>query len=394
MIIAIITAGGFGERMKNSSLIPKQYSNIGTFNVLRKSVEVFLNHPDIHDVIVVIRPQDIDLYNTAVEGLNLLPPVIGGKTRKHSVYNAMKFLKSISPSKVLIHDAVRPLVSKSILSSVINGLKNYKAVVPCMPINDTIKKIQGNLVIDTLDRTEVWKAQTPQGFSYPDLMENYEKFLDMPFNDESTIMEEAGFDVVAVLGSKENFKITDSEDFSLLEARVNFEKSNKEKEIFCIGSGWDFHAFDLKSNKNSMKIGGIKISHMPVIAHSDGDVVLHALTDAILGAIGSGDIGIHFPNDQEDLKNEDSERFLIYAMDLLTQRNARIINVDINVIGESPKISSIRDKIRSNISRILQIGPAKVNIKGKTTEKMGFLGRKEGIAAEASVMIAMKDDSN
>ncbi|MBL0725623.1 MAG: 2-C-methyl-D-erythritol 4-phosphate cytidylyltransferase [Alphaproteobacteria bacterium] len=396
MIIAVIPAGGFGERMDNFTSVPKQYTSYNNFHILRKSIEAFINHPDIYDVIVAIRPQDIELYKKAVDGLNILPPVLGGSTRKDSVYNALEAIEQIMPDKVLIHDAVRPFVSKSIISSVIMGLQDHKAVIPCVSMQETVKIVKGVSVISTIDRTELWNAQTPQGFHYKELMKVYRKHKNDSFSDEATIMERAGINVVTILGSKENIKITDAQDYIDLQRKVDINSnyctgniSNLQEDFFT-GSGIDIHQIDYKSKKKKITLCGIEIpNHSPLKGNSDADVALHALTDAILGSISEGDIGTHFGNTEEELESKNSEVFVKSVNNLLLEKKGRIINVDITIICQTPRLEPYKDAMRANVARMLGIKDAKVNIKGKTAEKLGFIGRKEGIVSQVNISVAM-----
>lgn len=370
--IAIIAAGGLGNRF--SSSIPKQY----TSSILRNTIKKFLNS-NIDSIQVVIAPNDIELYNEAISGLDLLPYCFGGETRSHSVKNALNAIESYNPDFVLVHDACRPFVSTNLINEVIDKLKaNPKhGVVPSIAMLETVKRITPEKV-NLVNRENLFKIQTPQGFNFIKLVNAYKNTEDFYlFTDESSLMDHNNLPIDYIEGEKDNIKITYQKDIIM-----NFETRS--------GIGFDAHRFTDKSSENGRIIlGGISIPFKKTLeAHSDGDVLIHSLVDALLGSIGSGDIGLHFPPSDMKWQNADSKLFLIHANELLKEKNAKINNIDIIVIAEKPHLSEYKEKIRNNLASILSISTDRVNLKATTTEKMGFIGREEGIAVQAMVTIS------
>jgi 2-C-methyl-D-erythritol 4-phosphate cytidylyltransferase/2-C-methyl-D-erythritol 2,4-cyclodiphosphate synthase len=379
-IVALITACGRGSRLLQENGIPKQYLPLLGVHMLRHSILAFLNHPKIDDVICIIHPDDLLLYENAVIGLDLLNPVFGGETRQASIYNGLIALKEYSPSKVLIHDGVRPFVSKRIINGILEKLETHPAVIPAIAVEDTLKKIGEGKIEWTLERENLWRAQTPQGFLYSDILHSHTAFKDLHFTDDSSLNEYAGIPVAIVPGSQNNFKITTQEDYERAKYLSNFIfGSNKQTKIGC---GFDVHAFDYSVDNQTIKLAGIDIPFVgKVIAHSDGDVVIHALMDALLGSIGAGDIGEHFPN-TEKWYNCNSQIMLNKVVSMLNHKKANIVNIDITIIAEQPRISDYKLLMQQNLANLLGTNASDINIKATTTEKLGFLGRKEGIACQ------------
>ncbi len=369
-IAALIVAGGHGERF--SAQKPKQYTNA----ILTQTIQKFISCKLIDCIQVVIREQDIGLYNEAISGLVLRPYAIGGETRGDSVRNGLVALKVESPDLVLVHDACRPFVTMQLIEAIIEELKqgSNRGVVPALKINETIKKIANNQV-KFVDRDEVIVLQTPQGFYFKQLLD-IKLQSDKLFTDESTLAELHDVPIKYIEGDKRNIKITYQDDLPL-EVRT--------------GIGFDAHKFnEVESINNYIVLGGVKIQHLKSLeAHSDGDVLIHALVDAILGAIGEGDIGLHFSPSSQKWQNADSKLFLDYANNLLKQKNGYINNIDLTVICEAPRVGKYREAIKENVAFILDISSARINIKATTTETMGFTGRQEGIAVQAIATISM-----
>ncbi len=363
-VFALIVAGGCGERF--SSSIPKQYTN----NILYKTVSKFCHHPEIDEVAVVIRPQDIELYEQHCNRFKLISPIFGGPSRGESVKNGLNELAKYQPDLILIHDSNRPYLSNKLISKIIKNLKNYPyhGVIPTFPITETVKRINQDRV-ENIDRTNLYTTQTPQGFYFNQLLSEYNK-SDIFFTDESNFPIPLKY----IQGEKENIKITYKEDVM---------------EITSTGIGFDAHKFfENTTNENFITLGGVKIPFSKSIeAHSDGDVLIHAVVDALLGAMGEGDIGLHFPPSDIKWKNANSIIFLEHCLELLNQKNARINNIDVTIICEQPKLYSFKESIRLNLSKILRINHEYINIKATTTEKMGFTGRGEGIAVQAIATI-------
>ncbi len=374
--IALIVAGGKGTRFGASQ--PKQYSLLHGTAILRHTVLAFLHSPAIDHVQVVIHPEDEALYHHAMIGLSLLPPVSGGKTRQDSVRLGLEAIKTLTPAKVLIHDAARPFVAPALIHRVVTALDTAPAIIPVLPIYETVKQMnsEGTIISATLNREQLRTAQTPQGFHYSTILSLHKHYQGESYTDDAALCEQAGIVVQAIEGDIQNRKITTQGDIIMqYETRV--------------GTGFDAHRFKEPTNANPhVMLCGIAIPYtMTLEAHSDGDVALHALVDALLGTVGAGDIGQHFPPSDPQWKDADSRQFVAYACQLITQAGGRIVNVDITLIGEAPRIGPYRDAMREKVASILAIAANRVNIKATTTEKMGFTGRKEGIAAQAIASI-------
>ena len=388
-IVALITACGRGSRFNQGEGIPKQYLPLAGVPLLRHSILAFLNHPKISDVICVIHPDDVALYEEAVLGLDLLNPVFGGETRQASIRLGLEALREYSPNKVLIHDGVRPFVSKRIINGILEQLETHPAVIPAIAVEDTLKKIGDGKIEWTLERENLWRAQTPQGFLYQDILNSHVAFKDLHFTDDAALNEYAGIPVAIVPGSQNNFKITTEEDYERAKSMVSFLIQNVKEEMRC-GSGFDVHSFRLRKDDENkfIRICGVDVEFEKKIeAHSDGDVGIHALMDALLGAICVGDIGDHFPPSDPKWKNADSCEMLKIVNDLLKKKSAVIINLDITLVCEKPKISKFKNQMKARLAEVLGISTSRISIKATTTEKLGFLGREEGIAAQAVVSV-------
>ncbi len=372
---ALLVAAGRGHRVGGP--LPKQYAKIGGQAVLRHTARHFLAHPRISTVIVVIHPDDIALYEDAVAGLNLPAPVMGGAERQDSVRNGLLRLQDMgAPSKVLIHDAVRPFVAASVISAVIDAVTEDTGALPALPVADTLKRADGGQVKATVDRAGLWRAQTPQGFPFAPLLAAHRAAAGSVLTDDAAVAEAAGLAVALVAGSESNFKITGPDDMERAERILN-----PPSWITRVGTGFDVHAFE---EGDTAMICGVAIPHTHKLAgHSDADVGLHALTDALLGAAGKGDIGVYFPPSDAKWRGAASDIFLKAAGDMIAADGGRIENLDITIICETPKVGPHRETMRARVAEILGIPLGRVNIKGKTTEKLGFLGRSEGIAAQA-----------
>lgn len=390
-VVALITACGRGNRMGYGEGIPKQYLPIASVPMLRHSVLAFLNHPKIDDVLCIIHPDDVHLYEEAVAGLDLLNPIFGGDTRQSSIRTGLESLKEYNPKKVLIHDGVRPFVSKRILNGILEKLETHPAVIPAIAVEDTLKKYSDGKIEWTLERENLWRAQTPQGFLYKDILNSHIAFKDLNFTDDSALNEYAGIPVAIVPGSQHNFKITTSEDYERAKRVAAIRIDNVARETRC-GSGFDVHAFrDKKKNEDDViRIAGVDVKyHKKIEAHSDGDVAIHAIIDALLGAIGEGDIGEHFPPSDDKYKDMDSREMLRIIKQILVKKGAKILNIDLTIICQEPKISAHKADMKKFLAEDLNISDSRVNVKATTTEHLGFLGRKEGIAAQGTACVEM-----
>ncbi|MCH8173042.1 MAG: bifunctional 2-C-methyl-D-erythritol 4-phosphate cytidylyltransferase/2-C-methyl-D-erythritol 2,4-cyclodiphosphate synthase [Proteobacteria bacterium] len=373
-IKAIIVAAGSGVRAGDGP--PKQYRRIGGVPVLRRTVKAFLDHPDIDGVMVAANPEHADLYREAVGDLDLPSPALGGATRQASVLAGLKALEGDPPEVVLIHDAARAFVTREVISRVIDKVRETgHGAIPALAIADTLKEAAGGQITKTVDRKGLFTAQTPQGFPYSAILAAHQKAAGQDLTDDAAVAEAAGLKVSIVAGDKSNIKLTRKEDFREMSGDIR------------TGSGYDVHAFEAGDH---VILGGVKIPHSKALrGHSDADAALHALTDALLGAIGEGDIGDHFPPSDGKWKNAPSDIFLKHAAELVAKKGGRITNVDLTIICEAPRIAPHREAMRKNIASLLGIALDRVNVKATTTEKLGFTGRGEGIAAGAIATVAM-----
>ncbi len=379
----LIVAAGHRSRVKSTT--PKQYMNLHGVPMLRHTVKTFLENSNIDGILVVYNPNHKDLYEFAVGDLDILPPIAGGITRQESVRHGLEALKEYNPHKVLIHDAARPLVSDRIINAVIDAVDDNISVIPSVSVEDTLKKCEDGKVIDTVDRSKMIRAQTPQGFIFNEILKCHSKLKGHNFTDDAAIREYLCDEVITVDGSQLNFKVTTEEDFERAERIMSI------KHKTMIGQGFDVHKFcEPKSENNTIMLCGVKVEHDKSLAgHSDADVAMHAVVDAILGAISEGDIGEHFPPSDEKFKDASSEIFLEKACYLVSQKHGVINNIDITIICEQPKISQYKKDMEKRIAQIARIDYTHVNVKATTTEKLGFTGRGEGIAAQAVVSVDM-----
>lgn len=378
----LILAGGSGTRV--GSDIPKQYLNLGGAPVIRRTVEVFLSHPAVSTVQVVIGTDDRERCANALDGLDLPTPVFGGASRQESGLRGLEALEAAKPDRVLIHDAARPFIDHAMIDRIIEALDSVPAVLPAVPVADTLKRGTGSppVVGTTVDRQDIWRAQTPQGFRYPEILSAHRQAAGQEMTDDTAIAESAGLAVSLVLGNEDNFKITTPEDLQRAE-RMTSAMTGETR----IGTGFDVHAF---GDGDKVILCGIEIPHDQALqGHSDADVALHAITDALLGAIAEGDIGSHFPPSDPQWRGAPSRVFLEHAASLVTGQNGAIGNIDVTIICEAPKVGPHRDAMRQSLSDILNIEVARISVKATTTEKLGFTGRGEGIAAQAAVTVRL-----
>ena len=379
--VALIVSAGRGRRI--SGITPKQYLPLGGETILSKTARIFIDHSEIDAVRIVIHPDDQELYDAAISGLTLLSPVHGGAERQDSVRKGLESLEEFSPMNVLIHDSVRPFVSHTLIDRILNLLEDGKGCVPGLPIMDAIKMVDDGQIVKSLERPKTWRIQTPQGFRFTQILAAHRSLIGNNLADDAAVAEAYGLSVEVVQGSLDNEKITSKED---LEKAM--QKHSLKLPDIRVGNGYDVHRF---SKGDFVTICGINIPFSFALeGHSDADVGLHALTDAILGALGKGDIGEYFPSTDEQWKNGSSDIFLKHAGEILSSMNGSVQNLDITIICEEPKISPYRDEMKNNVSAILSISPSRVNVKGKTNERLGFIGRKEGIAAQATATILIQ----
>jgi 2-C-methyl-D-erythritol 4-phosphate cytidylyltransferase/2-C-methyl-D-erythritol 2,4-cyclodiphosphate synthase len=388
----IIVAAGKGERAQAGvSGTPKQYCTVGGKPVLSRTIAAFLDHPAINFIVPVIHQDHQALYDgLGLSSDRLRPAVMGGPTRQSSVLEGLKAIAPERPDLVLIHDAARPFITSEQIEAVIRALDSNDGALPCLPLTDTIKRSgDGTAVLGTEDRRTLFAAQTPQGFRFGQLFSAHMRATTSrrEFTDDAEIAEWAGLRVAMTAGDRDNFKITHPEDFRRAERHISGENDMETR----VGTGYDVHCFE---PGDAVWLGGVRIEHDKKLqGHSDADVALHALTDAILGAIGEGDIGIHFPPSDPQWKGAASTIFLKHAGKLVAERGGRIVNLDITLVCEAPRIAKHAPAMCTVIAETLGIQPTRVAVKATTNERLGFIGREEGIVAMASASIEVPRES-
>jgi 2-C-methyl-D-erythritol 4-phosphate cytidylyltransferase/2-C-methyl-D-erythritol 2,4-cyclodiphosphate synthase len=379
-VYALVVAAGRGSRF--GGVLPKQYLPFGTGSVLRHAVTALAEHPRIANVLVAIRPEDREVFDRALVGVHTLPPVAGGKTRQDSVRLGLEALAAYRPARVLIHDGARPFPDPGLVDRVIDGLDRAVAAVPCLPLRDTIKRAENGVIRETIDRSAWWRAQTPQGFHFEAILSAHRAAIGQAFTDDAAVAEAAGLDPLVVDGSEENLKVTTPEDLAAAERLI----ASRQGDV-RVGQGFDVHAF---GPGDHIRVCGIEIPHdASLVGHSDADVGLHALTDAVLGAIGAGDIGLHFPPGEPRWRGAASDQFLRHAADLVRARGGAVAAVDVTIVCERPKIGPHRAAMIERIAAILDITPPRVSVKATTTDGLGFTGRGEGVAAQAVATVRL-----
>ena len=376
--IAIILACGQSKRLKSKS--PKQYIEFFEDIILNHTIKIFLKNNEIDHILLVLNKKHKKFFNKIIQDKKI-SYTYGGDSRQKSVFYGLKYIKRFKPTNVLIHDANRPFTNTKLISEILKKLRKFKAVIPRIKIQDTIKKVENNK-ITYLNRDKIFALQTPQGFKFKELLKKHINANGENFTDDSSLFDDASKIITYIYGNNENIKITDKSDLKLAEKLYY----SKNKSNF-IGLGIDFHRFNNKKGK--LILCGVKIPfHKTLIAHSDGDLGYHAISDGILGAISEGDIGIHFPDTSKKNKNLNSAKILKYTYELMKKKiNREIKNIDLTFIGEEPKFSKYQKKMKVNISKLLNLDLNQINIKATTTEKMGPLGNKEGLGAFALVNI-------
>jgi 2-C-methyl-D-erythritol 4-phosphate cytidylyltransferase/2-C-methyl-D-erythritol 2,4-cyclodiphosphate synthase len=384
-VAAIIVAAGRGERAGSAS--PKQYRQLAGEPVLRRSLRLFAAHPQVQTVQPVIDLNHAEHFRQAALGLERLrAAVAGGNTRQASVLAGLIAIESAAPDIVLVHDAARPFASRELVDRALAAVKATGAAVPALPLSDTIKSVDTDgIVKETLDRSGLRAVQTPQAFAFDPLLAAHRRAAEAgrnDFPDDASLAEWAGLKVTTFPGDANNLKLTDSNDFEraiAMEAAATLDVRT--------GTGFDIHRF---GPGDHVMLGGVKISHVSgLIGHSDADVLLHAVTDAILGSIAEGDIGGHFPPSDPQWRNASSDHFLAHAVSLVHARKGQIAHIDATILCEAPRIAPHAEAIRSRIAGVAGIDVARVSVKATTTEGLGFLGRGEGIAAMATATVRL-----
>lgn len=388
----LIVAAGRGARAADAGFdMPKQYRQVAGMAVLARTVAAFVAEIRVHTIQVVIHPDDRYLYEQALGPLQhrCRAPALGGATRQASVLAGLEALQSANPARVLIHDAARPFVSSAEIGRVIDALAEGPAAIAAVPVVDTLKRSAADgTSAGTVDRGGLWSAQTPQGFHFDVIRDAHHKAAADgrdDFTDDASIAEWTGIKVALVQGSPRNIKLTTQVDFDIAEAALARRARQSAAVDVRNGTGFDVHRF---ADGDAVWLCGVRIPHTHKLdGHSDADVGLHALTDAILGALGDGDIGQHFPPSDPQWKGAASHQFLRDAVRRARERGATITNADVTLLCEAPKISPHRETMRTAIADILGIAVERVGVKATTTEGLGFTGRREGIAAMAAATL-------
>lgn len=383
-VAAVLVAAGRGTRAGGE--LPKQFRSIGGEIMLDRALATLAEHPDIGAVQPVIHQEDETRYRAIATREHVLPPVFGGATRQASVRAGLEALTARSPDIVLIHDAARPFASASLIGRAIAAVAHTGGAVPALTVSDTVKSVNAAGVIErTLDRAALRLIQTPQAFAFVPLLDAHRKAAAAgrkDFTDDAALAEWAGLTVSVFEGESGNVKITNPEDF----ARAEKERLGALDDVRT-GTGIDVHAF---GPGDHVWLGGVKIPHAQALTgHSDADVVLHALVDAVLGALADGDIGSHFPPSDPKWKGAASDQFVAFAVGRVKARGGRIAHLDITVVCEAPRIGPYRDVMREKIAALSGLPLSRVAVKATTSEQLGFTGRREGILALATATVRL-----
>ena len=381
-VAAVVVAAGRGERAGGG--VPKQYRTIAGIPIMRLVLQNLKRGSVIKTIQPVVHRDDIALFGDAAAGIDILPPVSGGATRQASVLAGLEALAAHHPDIVLVHDAARPFVSSALIARAI-AAGEKGAGVPALAITDTVKSVENDIVTSTLDRNTLRTIQTPQAFKFQMLLNAHRQAASAgrsDFPDDASLAEWAGTRVHVFQGDPENIKLTTSDDF--MRAEMNAMAALGDVRV---GSGYDVHVF---GDGDHVMLGGVRIPHQRgVVGHSDADVALHALVDAVLGALADGDIGVHFPPGDPQWRGASSDRFLTFAVERVRARGGMIAHLDVTIVCEAPRIGPHRDAIRARIAEIAGVTLDRVGLKATTSEKMGFTGRGEGLTASATATIRL-----
>ena len=376
-IFLILLAAGDSKRLESST--PKPFNIVNNKTLLEHSINAFKNFTEIKKTIIVYNKKHKKYLGKLK--LNKTLKIVGGKTRQESTYKALQKIKGMGCKKVLIHDSARPFPSKELIKNIIHKLKKNHAVLPIIKINDATKRAEKNIIFKNIERNSLRFAQTPQGFTFSKILEKHGDNINESFDDDSALFTNYGEKVLTVNGSKANLKITDKEDLDIFRS---LKKGNTYN-----GIGFDVHRL---VKKRKLYLGGIKIPYnLGLKGHSDADPVLHALIDSLLGACRLGDIGKLFSDKNKKYKNIRSTILLKKVIELIKSKDFSINNIDINIIAQKPKIKKYSKKMIQYISKICEINPNQINIKGKTTEKLGLIGKGKAIACEIIASVIKYD---
>ncbi len=371
--VALVVAAGRGERIGGD--VPKQYLALAGRPLLVHSVAAFAGHRAVGAVRVVIHPDDRARYHAAVAGFDLLEPVDGGATRQESVLFGLESLESLAPGRVLIHDAARPAVDGGVIDRVLAALDSAPAAIPALAVSDTLKRGENGLVAATVDRAGLWRAQTPQGFRYADILAAHRAAAGGALTDDAAVAEAAGLAVSLVAGSEDNVKVTTADDLARAGRIVGAGLESR------VGMGFDVHRF---GPGDHVMLCGVRIGHDRGLAgHSDADAGLHALVDAVLGALGAGDIGAHVPPGDPEWADADSGVFAARTARMVGDAGGVIAHLDVTIACEQPRVGPHRTAMAARVAELFGVDAGRVSVKATTTERLGFLGRGEGVAALA-----------
>ncbi|MCX2562510.1 bifunctional 2-C-methyl-D-erythritol 4-phosphate cytidylyltransferase/2-C-methyl-D-erythritol 2,4-cyclodiphosphate synthase [Acetobacter thailandicus] len=383
-IAAILLAAGSGSRYTASggSETPKQYVQLAGAPVIWHAARALLPH--VHCLLPV---GDKARLSEVLDELDVLPPVDGGATRQASVRAGLEALAALPaeqrPDVVLVHDGARPYVTETLIHTVVQALADKPGAIPAVPVADTLKREHGGLIADTVPREHLFRAQTPQGFHFETFLDLHRAAAGTDATDDARLLEDAGLKVALVRGDEDNIKLTYKDDLMRLERLVG------QTLLPRVGMGYDVHAFE---EGRPLILCGITVPHTKGLAgHSDADVGIHALCDAIYGALAEGDIGRHFPPSQNEWKDADSARFLIHAGQRIRDRGGRLVNVDLTLICERPKIGPHAEAMRARLAELLEVEVSRISVKATTSERLGFTGREEGIACTAAVSVLIPE---
>jgi 2-C-methyl-D-erythritol 4-phosphate cytidylyltransferase / 2-C-methyl-D-erythritol 2,4-cyclodiphosphate synthase len=388
--VAVVVAAGRGLRMAGADAVPKQYRLLAGVPLLSYSLRALTRHHAIDAVAVVIHPDDRMLYTEAARqfAADLAEPVLGGATRQDSVRHGLEAFAATAPDRVLIHDAARPFLTGDLIDRLLAALDLSPAAIAAEPVADTLKRASTEgTVAATVDRENLWRAQTPQAFRFDDILAAHRRAAETApgrFTDDAGLAEWAGLPVKLVASGGHNMKLTTADDTALAERLL---ASNTQSMETRVGNGFDVHAF---APGDHVWLCGVKIAHTHKLeGHSDADAPLHALTDALLGAIGDGDIGQHFPPSEPEWRGCASRVFLEDAGRRVRALSGKIVNVDVTILCETPKIGPHRTVMCETVAAVLGLDVSRVGVKATTMEGLGFVGRGEGIAAMASATVLL-----
>lgn len=380
-VAALILAAGQGSRAGTD--IPKQFRQIGGKAVLAHSVEAFARHPAVGEVFLVIGAGQQETVRTMIGDHQVTALIEGADSRRGSVRAGLEAIAATGGAdRVLIHDAARPFISSSMIDQLLAALEQAPGAFPALPVADTLVKSTGNIAGDIVDRSGLYRVQTPQAFHFESIIRAHRAWdSSREATDDAQMLREAGHDILMVPGDERLEKLTYPQDFARAEAQLASCRTTR------VGMGYDVHRL---AADEELWLCGVQVPHDRGLAgHSDADVAIHAIVDAVLGALSEGDIGNHFPPSDPQWRGAASSRFLEYAANRVTERGGRMEHIDVTIICEAPKIGPHRDAMRQRISKILAISLERVSVKATTTERLGFAGRREGIAAQAVATISL-----